>query len=614
MIDEIINFEKALNESGDNQQYTVPSGINILFSVLDGKPTVKWGIYPYDESKLEILKFDTEHLEKCATYYPYTTGLISNKRHDRKNESCSLFSFVLRLQAIEDITTNSDWNTSVENFISKASAFFNTNVFTDDSYDYFISFMKDEFELKLKEIKQIIETNNQNERQKIKVDKIFAFFETKLEYYKEAQNNCLKNQPFSIQLNEQENGIKEVETFIVSDLLSGFSDRKEFLIHKTAAFNVDYKIPSSTLTVINGFFTKLKDKNKFPKPLPIFIDRQELNRRIINIYQTNKGKLSFADVFERVYQSNNGSDDSDLQSYYLLYAQIDNKKLVVKDFEYVPSFEYKLNYVIESVFETEKPLLKNIDNVFEFQRTFVRELFDNCLFKKDEKTETYTNNYWGEVKAQFCKSNNNFRLILLYRKAFYDFIYKSKHQAITSGMIKDIVLSGITDVLRDEKYRPKNSSKEERIKTLLNIYFNINQHFDLNNINFNKINVSMATKTKELLKYAQELVSDGEKHFEDGEDMEFAFGFGQLVYYLLSQSEASNKTHSLLLAYLQKSDFDLLKQKAKEDTTKYSYKISFNNKKFNKISGEVFGYSPMTKFSELSSFFLAGYFSKNIIY
>ena len=124
----------------------------------------------------------------------------------------------------------------------------------------------------------------------------------------------------------------------------------------------------------------------------------------------------------------------------------------------------------------------------------------------------------------------------------------------------------------------------------------------------------MATKTKELLTYAQKLVSDSETHFEDGEDMEFAFCFGQLVYYLLSQSEASNKTHSLLLAYLQKSDFDLLKQKAKEDAAKYSYKISFNNKKFNKMSGEVFGYTPTTKFSELSSFFLAGYFSKNIIY
>jgi hypothetical protein len=58
----------------------------------------------------------------------------------------------------------------------------------------------------------------------------------------------------------------------------------------------------------------------------------------------------------------------------------------------------------------------------------------------------------------------------------------------------------------------------------------------------------------------------------------------------------------------------MLKRKAKEDITKYSYKISFSNQKFNKISSEVLGYSPEPKFDDLISFFLAGYFSKNIIY
>src|SRR5690606_26060510 len=105
-----------------------------------------------------------------------------------------------------------------------------------------------------------------------------------------------------------------------------------------------------------------------------------------------------------------------------------------------------------------------------------------------------------------------FRLILQYRKAFYDFVYKSKRQAITGRMLNDIILSGVIDTLKDEEYRTKNPAKEERIKTLLNIYFNLNQHFDTSNNNFTKINTSMAIKTKELLAYAQELVSDDEKH------------------------------------------------------------------------------------------------------
>ena len=430
MIDEIINFESALNESGDKKQFTVPNGLNILFSVKDGKPIMKWGIYPYEKINMEIIKFDTGHFERCATLYPFTTGLISNKRHDRKNESCSLFSFVLRLQAIEDIKANSDWPTSVENFKSKAAVYFDLSIFKEAIYNQFISFVKDEFDLKLHDIRNQIESYNKKERLNIKVDKVYVFFDTNEEYYRVAQNNCLQSKPFSENVNDLQNGMNESGTFSVCDFLHSFSDRKEFLLHKTAAFKEDFKIPSCSLTAINDFFTNLKDKNKFPKPLPIFIDKEELNRKVISIYQANKGKLSFADVFEKIYQTNEGLEDNDLQNYYLLYAQIDNKKLVIKDFEFVPTFNYKLNYEIDSVFETELKLNQRIDNVFEFQRTIVRELFDNCLFKKDEKTEIYSNNYWGEVKSQFCKSNNNFRLILLYRKAFYDFIYKSKRQAI----------------------------------------------------------------------------------------------------------------------------------------------------------------------------------------
>jgi CRISPR-associated protein Csh1 len=349
--------------------------------------------------------------------------------------------------------------------------------------------------------------------------------------------------------------------------------------------------------------------------LPIFIDKEELNRKIISLYEKDK-KLTFADIFEKIYTTAyDGIEDSDIQNYYLLYAQIENKKMVIKDFEFVPSFFYKTdNYKIDSVFQTDNHLPETIDNIFEFQRIIVREFFDNCLFRKDEKKEIYTNNYWGEVKSQYCKTNNNYRLILQYRKAFYDFIYKSKKQSITGDIFKDIVLSSVADALQDEKYRSKNHAKEERIRTLLNIYFSLNQQFDKNNNNFNKITISMATKTKELLDYAKELVSNEDTHFENDNDMEFAFCFGQMVYYLLSQSEASKKTHSLLLAYLQKADFGLLKQKTKEDITKYSYKISFNNKKFNKMTGEILGYLPNTKFNDLISFFLAGYFSKNVIY
>lgn len=618
MIEEIINFEKALKESGEKQQATTPSGLNILFSVENEQEIIKWGIYPNDSINMDNFSFDIDHFKKCGELYQYTTGLNVNRRLDRgkikrKNESCSLFSYILRIQAIDEIKTNSDWSSYIEDYKLNASQFFDLNGKPDlkNNFEEFISFLKADFLNKLEKILKLVETYNESGKKKIKLDKVSIFFDADEKYYKEAQTNSLQGKSFTEQKIELLYGVGNHGEYKESDLMSGFSERKEFLLHRTAPFEKDFKIPSSYLTIINDFFTKLN--GSFPKPLPIFIDKKELNRKVISIYEKDK-KLTFADIFERIYATNEGIEDSDLQNYYLLYAQKIKGGFEIKDLEFVPSFNYLLNYEVLPVFETEKKLPFVIANVFDFQRIIVKELFDNCLTRYDDKEDSYINNYWGEVKEKFCKSTNNLRLILQYRKAFYDFVYKSKQRSITGRMLNDIILSGVMDTLKDEKIRTKNAAKEERIKTLLTIYFNLNQHFDTNNNNFTKINTSMATKTKELLGYAQELVSNDEKHFEENEDVEFAFCFGQLVFYLLSQSEASKKTHSLLLAYLQKSDFDLLKQKAKEDATKYSYKISFNNMKFNKMCGEVFGYTPQTKFNDLISFFLAGYFSKNIIY
>jgi len=625
MIDEIINFENSLEQSGEGKDFFPKSGLNFLISIENNEPIIKWGIYPHEKINHEKIQFDTEHFNKCGRLYSFTTGLGNNKRHDRKNESCNLFSYILTNQSIDDILTNSDWDTSVENFKQKSSIYFDFKDKEQLYFDYekFIVYLKSEVFLKLREeIYQNIESHNAIEKHPIKAEKILIFFDTDEEYYKNAKINCIKAKSGKQHRNKKKDKntqgnclkgvpILENEQYKESDILSGFSDRKEFLQHRTAVFKNDYKISSNYLTIINDFFTKLKG---YPKPLPIFIDKEELNRKVVSIFEKDK-KSTFEDIFEKIYTvRDEGYKDSDLQHYYLLYAQTENKKMVIKDFEFVPSFTYKTNYVIDSVFDTERKLPNYLADIFDFQKVVVRELFDDCLFRKDDKADTYSNNYWGEVKSQFCKTNNNYRLILQYRKAFYDFIYKSKKQAITGYMLKDIVLSSLVDVLQDEKYRPSDKLKEERIKLLLNLYFSINQNFDKNNINFNKIEIPMATKTKELQAFAQNLVSKEEKHFEENEDMEFAFCFGQVVYYLLSQSEASNKNHSLLLAYLQKADFDLLKQKAKEDFTKYSYKISFNNRKFNKICSEILGYTPQKKFNDLNSFFLAGYFSKNVIY
>jgi len=606
MIDEIINFEKALKKSGDLKQIVKPEGLYIYVS-FDEENNVKsnTGIYPIPENNHFIQ--ENNHFEDCFQRNQYVNGFSNaNSRFDgfKTNSSSCAYSIIVTKVNYINLIENGNWDASINNFFSKAINYIDNKNNVENFKQFLICRLKDEIELFEKRISNYNDGKT-NAKEKIKEFKtLFVFLDISVKEYKASWDTF--NQKAA-------KASSESSYFQNNELINFDISRKEFLAHHTATFIESYKVSSELQGYIKSFFNSLKSKNIFPKPLPIFIDKKELNRKVISIYENDK-KLAFADIFERIYAKEEGIEDSDLQNYYLLYAQVENKKFIIKDFEFVPSFNYKLDYEMKPVFDGFNKFPEAIDHIFEFQRIIIRELFDNCLFKKDDKTGAVTNNYWGEVNAKSCKSNNNYRLILQYRKAFYDFVYKSKRQALTGNMIKEIILSSVIDALQDEKYRNKNPAKEERIKSLLTIYFNLNQHFDTNNSNFNKINISMATKTKELLAYAKELVSNDEKHFEENEDMEFAFCFGQLVYYLLSQSEASKKTHSLLLAYLQKSDFDLLKQKAKEDTTKYSYKISFNNRKFNKMSSEVFGDTPKTNFADLISFFLAGYFSKNVIY
>lgn len=602
MIDEIINFEKSL-QSVENKKLIEPEGLYIYLSIEgnDLKPHLMINPFP-DVDKYSDYK---DLFQNCFKRYQYVDGFSNaNSRFDgfKSIISCSAYSVVITKENFIKRYSNDEWNTCINNFFIKAKDF----VPEEDSNILFL------FEKYLQEqLKSDLENyeNGLNKRnEQIKVYKtIYIFLDLPIEKYKSAWGNFSKNTKINSNENFAENNYVQSDELINFDL-----GRKPFMAHYTAIFFDNYKTKSEDQTYIKSFFKSLKSKDIFPKPLPIFIDKKELNHKVVSIYQANKDKMSYSDIFEEIYNTDEGIEKNDLQNYYLLYANNNQGKIEIKDLEFVPSFNYKIECTIFPIFQTESEIT-SIKNIFDFQRIIVSELFDNCLIKIDERGK-YTQNYWGTVESQYCKTNNNYRLILQYRKSFYDFIYKSKKESIKPLILRDIVLSSIIDTLQDEKYRTTNKAKEERIKTLLNIYFGINQYFDPDNINFNKIDIPMATKTKDLLVYVQELVSNEDKHFEEGNDIEFAFSFGQLVYYLLSQSEASNKTHSLLLSYLQKSDFDLLKEKAKEDFTKYSYKISFNNKKFNKICSEIFSYKPQYKFSNLVSFFLAGYFSKNSIY
>ena len=175
-----------------------------------------------------------------------------------------------------------------------------------------------------------------------------------------------------------------------------------------------------------------------------------------------------------------------------------------------------------------------------------------------------------------------------YRKSIYDYVFKSRRQAITKTMFDDIMLKGILDDIRLDD----NGSNDYLIKAKLNIWFSLFEYFDYTQFNKFLNKKSMVNKTEELMNRILTIASNENEHLKN--DDEFAFAAGQVINYLLNKSEAGNRTHALLEPFLQKTDAALLKREIARCFDMYKHAIKFYARKyeFDKIMSEVMGYEP----------------------
>ncbi len=617
MIEEIINYTK---EVAKEVKILPPNGLNILIKFEeDGTPKLKYGIYPV-KVEVNFLETDDNFFNKCANYYQYSaTNIQRNNRFDNPNCANAAFNpFSLSYKKdyfldIDNKLSNLTWDTYISNFFKKAKSFYKDYEENKKYIDLFEKYCINKFQEDInKFLIELEEYNNTKAKKKQKIslknDALINIFleNIDIEIYKTVQDFVIKKVG-SV-------GNEDAE-FQSSATLSKYPDCKPFLNHFTALFKEGYKITNEQNKLINEFFSKVNSRT-FPRPLPIFIYNEELNNAIIKIFNKSGNKLQYKEIIEELFKI--GKQEEDLQNYYLLFARKGKNTTIIQDFEFVPSFQYYLKdkdgnpMVVEQIFKIDDKPDYKIDNIFQFEQEIVKDLFDNCLFK--EKDEKITSNYFGDIDRKYSKTDENYRLILKYRKAFFDYIYKSKREVVKANMFKDILISGILGTLKDYEIRKTNIAKEERIKRLLNIYFSINYFFDesnsnfkLNNKTFNMANHSIILKEKILA-----MVKDDNKHIES--DDEFAFDAGQLIYYLLYQSKASTKTHALFMPYLQRSNTNLLKEKIVNDIKRYAYDVYQSNKTFNKLCEQVLLYEPDEKsISKLTIFLLGGYFSDNVL-
>ena len=304
--------------------------------------------------------------------------------------------------------------------------------------------------------------------------------------------------------------------------------------HQSASFRYNYRIHGGDAQLVWKFY-QLNQNKQLPNPLPIFVDRNEadLNANVVKLFN-HDGVVGYSEIISSLLNIKG----TDLQNFYLLFIH----KGRIVDLDFVPVFKYTLkdkdgnDFIVKELFGAEPIIYFNSKehNVFDFQFIIVNYIFNNQLIQKT-KAGTLWLKYFEdiEIKTEYGLTETIYNLIYKYRKAWYDFIYKSKQQEITITMINEMFKDSIVDDLRHDEELKKTT----QIRKKLSLWFGLQPLFDNN---FNKKN-NMVNKTIELQTKIREIAQNESLHISN--DDEFAFAAGQIIWKLLI-SESANRSHT----------------------------------------------------------------------
>ncbi len=444
------------------------------------------------------------------------------------------------------------------------------------------------------------------EHAKAKDQFMFYFFmkEPELKDYQEIQNRFLSEKLFN--KDKFNIKLKSGDIYGIADSLSGFNDSKDFLKHKTAPIELNYRVNGLQVQKLYNFF-QLQQKNKIlPNPFPLFIDETELSEEAVKFYNKDK-KAGHKEIIEALLKKKDN-----LQNYYLIYFNNREKGSRIVDLDFVPVFRYKIDDVsLRELFALGGKFKSlPVKNIFEFQQNILNKILNEQLLVKTKAGSLWIRHFDDmEPKPEYGYATDAIvNLFYQYRKAFFDYVYKSKVNAITSDMFDEMMRKSIIDDIQHDK----DYNKEYRIKEKLNIWFSLYNYF-VNPIN----NEDMINKTEQLFARLKQIANpeNTSEHIQNND--EFAFAAGQLIRTILNKSESGERSHALLEPFLQKTQCDKFKLAIARtfDTYKHAFKFykgDATRYEFDKIMSDVMGFDTQTNMKDLLPMILAGYFSETI--
>jgi CRISPR-associated protein Csh1 len=644
MIKELINFTKNLDEEFKNLGSSPKEGLHIrvrLFVSESGEAKIDTSDFEYEQYSKKQKGEISDFLNQCKLLHQNAWCIDTNKCFDLPTKAihtCSPFALAFKREHLEGGAKFKENIGKKKQIYERFGEYFNRafdlfenkedvekyvlykNFFTHNTFTSILQGIEEDyktkriqFEEELLQIKERLKNCSDKtqkeelkeqvtfiEQELLKVkplddsDYVLFYLDVPLELYSQCNIKYLKKQLF----NKEEYNTPPNEDSLIfgaSNFMNGFPTEKPFIIHQTASFDISGRISNVDAKLLNDL-NRMFPNNTLPTPLPIFIYKAEIQDKIVGIFRESRFKFGYKEILEKLFRTHN----EELENYYLLFWQNSQKGPVFYDFDFVSKFEYKLPDPIgilnlfdfkekgEKVCKT-YPI---INNIFALEEYVFRPLIQSKFLRID---------YFGDLKKkEYEKLELTFISYCKYRKAVYDYVYKSQRNTIDGHIFDEMVFNAIKDDIKNNK----DFKVKEKVKEKLNIWYSLYEYFNTNN----KIN--MVNKLKDYQDFVAVIIAD--ETLTDITDEKFAFAAGQVIEYILSKSKSADNSYNLLEPYLQQSKCAEFKRAIANDFGRYKHETFSKN--FEKVAAFVLSYETPANLKHLLPQILSGVFSKNQLF
>ncbi len=283
------------------------------------------------------------------------------------------------------------------------------------------------------------------------------------------------------------------------------------------------------------------------------------------------------------------------EDHFFIQKGSDNDEAIIKEFDYIP-------FKIDTIKKSFKSIyVKNYLNVKDKNGHLVEDYEIKELWQLEKQVDELF--YNGQLKFNYFKDEKDIKISDFLSKQLQSILYITKFSMLNyfkkyddSSFYVNIEKYGTNFIINHLL-----SDRELRAKKAMNLKIALeNQRskcaMDIKNMQ-SKMNKNLTTN-----------------NYNSIEETEFFYLCGQVVKYLLNQSEAHEKKADMLEPYFRANNSQKLKKHIEQTYFKYKHKINLNHIKFNNAISLIMAFEENIKLSNGMDYFLIGALSENIFY